>query len=215
MKQILFASACGLLLLGLAGCGQTSNDAAKLSSVERDNASLKSEVSSLKTHDNDDDDYHDNDYHDDDHDTDPDDLTTTNVATYKLNQEALIGTSATHKAIGLTVTAADQKWNAFAKAQGDHIFQGKKDHAVQIQVKYTNYALDDDFQPDEDDLKVYDDDGNAATPLDYQDGQTEVTAGHSSTTTLWYLLAKPYDQADHFTIEFAPEGKALAKWTID
>ncbi len=203
MKQVVLPSVYALLLLALAGCG-ANNDTAKLSSLEKDNASLKSEVSSLKASGS-----VSTTNHDDD------DLTTSKVATHKLGEEALIANNTTAKAVGLTITAADQDWTAFAKRQGDRLFQGNEARTIQLRVKYTNYALADDFQPDEDDFLVYAGDDSAAQPLDIDFEAAEVTAGHSSTTTLWYQFNKPYKQLTNLTIEYAPDGKPLAKWTVD
>jgi hypothetical protein len=133
---------------------------------------------------------------------------------YNLGEEGIFG-SGSEKQLGLTITAADQNWNAFAQEQGDNIFEGKQANTVQIQVKYRNIAMNESYLPSSDELNVYDQDGNAATPLSYQDGQTEVTEGHTGTTTLWYVFDKPFSEIKKFTIEYAPGDKSLATWEID
>lgn len=180
-----------------------------MSSLKKENISLKSQLASYKSDETND----TSDSSTDDDDSDSED-TASSDEVYGLGDEVGFSSDDAAKALGLTITAADQNWNAFATEQGDDIFEGKRANTVQLQVKYTNYGMSDAYLPDSDEITVYDDEGNAATPLSYQDGQTEVTKGHSGTTTLWYVFNKAFSGIKKFTIEYVPESDALATWAV-
>ncbi|WP_127848116.1 hypothetical protein [Lacticaseibacillus hulanensis] len=210
MKKIVGITVAALAMLALAGCSSSSTsskDAATISSLKKENKKLTSDNKKYKKM------FDELSGGDSSADSSSSTDKSDSAETYKIGQEADFG-NGSKKQLGLTITAADQHWNAFAREQGDSIFEGKQPNTVQVQIKYTNFALGESYLPSTSELNVYDENGTAATPLDYQEGQTEVTDGHTGTTTVWYVFDKPFSQIKKFTIEYVPDDTPLATWTI-
>lgn len=121
------------------------------------------------------------------------------------------------KQFGIAIKSIDQNWNEFAQEQtsyGSDMFNGKQSQSLQITVDYKNYNLDNDFLPSWDSFKIYNSDNSAANILDYQVPQTEVSKGHSGTTTFWVTLNKPIDTSKKLTIEYSADGTSTGRATF-
>lgn len=125
---------------------------------------------------------------------------------FDLNQPAtLVDSETSEKVYGLKVTQADQNFNSSGQSLLNETdipsLAVDKSKGVQFTVNYTNYDLDS-FLPTLQYFSVYDDDGNAGEIVNQQDGQDEISSGHSADTHFWANFKKPFSQMKFIEIEY-------------
>lgn len=220
MKKTIFATAIlACSILTLAGCG--SGNATGDSQLKAENSSLKKEVASLKAQ-----------VKAQNGDTASDDDTTatnknkTKDLTAVMGKEYLFKDSSGKKLAGLTLKSVDQNWNSFAQTYIndpeylDDFALGAPENMVQVVMEFTNYGVadDDDFGVDNSVLSVYDDTGKKCEANMNQDGDDEVSIGHTGTATMWYKLSNPYKDTHKIELEFdgyLDDEDAQAKWVVE
>lgn len=120
--------------------------------------------------------------------------------TYKLGQEFKDG-----DLYGIMIDSVGQNWNAHGQTIVDGDIQSlsvSSTKGLQITFDYTNYDLSENFLPSEWDFTVYDDKGHAGKLVSQQDGQDEVSKGHSGTSTFWVNMNRPVSQIKYVEIEY-------------
>ncbi|MFD1484478.1 hypothetical protein ACFQ5J_04430 [Lacticaseibacillus baoqingensis] len=203
--------------LALTACGTSAKaDTAKLQSQ---NSSLKQEVKSLKGQ------VQTQNSTKTTATTSPNKKTTTQ-ATAVMGKEYVIKDKSGKKLVGLTLTQANNSFGSYVTEDDlldDPDFNlGKKANLVQIAMTYTNYGLDEEWDPSTD-LTIYDDTGAKAEDTDYEDGGDGVSQGHSGTLTTWVALTKPYSNNHKLEIEYDGyigvdddhEDEYKAKWVTE
>lgn len=127
--------------------------------------------------------------------------------TYGLNEESVLAENGTDKMYGIKITQADQTFNDHGQGLVGETEMGagmnlSKDNGLQITAEYKNYGLSEPFLARTQYFTIYDDDGNTAEMLQQQDGQDEVTEGHTGSTHFWVNLKKPVSQTKYVEIEY-------------
>lgn len=223
MKKALLSCTIALLsVLTLTGCGSNSESSGD-STLKAENSSLKQEVKSLKAQiktqsaassSSDKEDKAEN-------------TNKTAQSNAVMGKEYIIKDKNGNKLVGLTLTQADNKFSAFATEDGlidDSDFnQGKKDNLMQLSMKFTNYGLNDEWEPTTG-IEVYDSTGAQAKDVSYEDGGDMVSVGHSGTLTTWYVLSQPYTANKKLEIEYSEyltaagsddDEEYSAKWVVE
>lgn len=126
---------------------------------------------------------------------------------YGLNEESILAKNGTDKMYGIKITQADQNFNDHGKTLVGQSDMGasmnlSQDKGLQVTADYTNYGLTDPFLASTQYFTVYDDEGKTVEMLSQQDGQDEVTEGHTGTTHFWVNLNKPVSQTKYIEIEY-------------
>lgn len=223
MNKVLFSGTIALLsALTLAGCS-SNNEASTDSKLKSENSSLKQEVKSLKAQIK----TQGSTATSGDKSAKPENANKTAQSNAVMGQEYVIKDKAGKKLVGLTLTQADNQFSGVATEDGlidDADFnQGKKDNLVQISMKFTNYGLNDEWEPTTG-IEVYDSTGAQAKDVSYEDGGDMVSVGHSGSLTTWYVLSQAYTVNKKLEIEYSdyltPAGsddleKYSAKWVVE
>lgn len=128
-------------------------------------------------------------------------------STYSLNEESVLAENGTDKKYGIKITQADQNFNDHGKSLVGQTDMGagmnlSAENGLQITADYTNYGLSEPFLARTQYFTVYDDEGKTVEMLSQQDGQDEVTEGHTGTTHFWVNLNKPFSQTKYIEIEY-------------
>lgn len=126
---------------------------------------------------------------------------------YGLNEESILAKNGTDKMYGIKITQADQNFNDHGKSLVGQTDMGagmnlSAENGLQITADYTNYGLSDPFLASTQYFTIYDDKGKTVEMLNQQDGQDEVTEGHTGTTHFWVNLNKPVSQTKYIEIEY-------------
>ena len=106
---------------------------------------------------------------------------------------------------GLKITQADQNFDdhGMSLINGDiPTLKVSQQNGIQITVDYENIDSSEDFLPSIWNFKVYDDDGKTGEIINQQEGQDEVSKGHTGTTHFWVNLQKPYADTKYIEIEY-------------
>lgn len=140
---------------------------------------------------------------------------------FSLNQEAVLADSSTNeKVYGLKVTQADQNFNSHGQSLLNETdvpsLTVDRTKGVQFTINYTNYDLNS-FLPTLQYFSVYDDDGNGGEIVNQQDGQDEISSGHSADTHFWANFKKPYSQMKFIEVEYNDQdnGGIVTKFKIN
>lgn len=201
----------------LAGCGSKSSESktiAENTRLRQQVKSLKAEVKILKNQG-------DDSQSEEDSTSGEGNGGATTDPTAVMGKEYVIKDKSGKKLVGLTLTQADQKWSEFAKGDMDDsdFTGGDVSKLVQVSFHYTNYGLDEEWDP-ETGFSVYDDTGKKLDSNSYSDSDDGVSLGHSGTYTGWFILTKPYRDNKKLEIEFLDylgesDIESRAKWTVD
>lgn len=181
----------GIAGLLLAGCSSGS-DTAKLnktiSSLQTENSSLKKELENVKTSSS---------TQDSQETTDSSSDETSSDKTYGLNEEAILSDSSGNKMYGLKILKATT-----ALTETDDFYtNGKPENTVQITYEYTNYNYEKPLLIRSQFIETYYD-NQAGDTLSMMDGQTEVTKGRSSQTTIWSVMQTTMTDKNEVEIEY-------------
>lgn len=139
---------------------------------------------------------------------------------YYLNEEAIFGNYDTNdKSFGLKVTQANQNFDGHGQSLvNDNDIPSlsvDQSNGVQFTVNYTNYNLST-FVPTLQNFTVYDDDGEAGEIINQQEGQDEISEGHSADTHFWANFKKPFSQMKYIEVEYNDEDTNMTvKFKID
>lgn len=128
---------------------------------------------------------------------------------YFLNEEAIFGNYDTNdKSFGLKVTQANQNFDDHGQSLVNEndipSLSVDQSNGVQFTVNYTNYDLST-FAPTLQNFTVYDDDGEAGEIINQQEGQDEISPGHSADTHFWANFKKPFSQMKYIEVEYNDE----------
>lgn len=221
MKKVLLSCTIALLsVLTLTGCGSNSQSSGD-STLKAENSSLKKEVKSLKAQIQ----AQNGDSVSEDSASDTNKNKTKDL-TAVMGKEYLFKDKSGKKLAGLTLKSVDQNWNSFAQTYIsdpdylDDFALGTPENMVQVVMEFTNYGVtdEDDFGVDNSVLSVYDDTGKKCEANMSQDGDDEVSIGHTGTATMWYKLSKPYKDTHKIELEFdgyLNDDDAQAKWVVE
>lgn len=132
--------------------------------------------------------------------------------TYGLNEEATIGTDSA-ELYGLSFTSVTKQFNEHGKTLVDSDIPSiaiSNDKSVQFTVNYTNKGDDTPWLPSIYDFTVYGENGTAGEVVSQQDGQNEVSVGHSGVTTFWVNFSQAMPAGAKLTAEYRPDGMETA-----
>lgn len=180
MKKMLNIVVLSVLSLLLTACSSspTSKNTATISSLQAANSSLKKENDSLKgvTSES------------SSADKNSTSVDQSSAKAYGLNEKAEIIDSDNTPIVSLTLTSATKSFSDWGQTLRDEDMGSitiSNEKTVQFTVAYTNLNDSENYLPSIYDFAVYDSSGTAATIVDQQDGQTEVSKGHTASTTFW------------------------------
>ncbi|MDT2427682.1 hypothetical protein ABQD97_06105 [Enterococcus avium] len=184
MKKIVLALV--VLGFGLAGC--SSNDSSTISSLEKTVTSLKAENSKLR-------------------DTDVQTSSssesgesTSSVKTFNPGEEAIIKNSSGKEMYGLKILKATT--NLSADSSSEAYTDGKPENTVEVTYEYRNINYDKPMLISSQFVEAFDEDGKAGKNMSMMDGQTEVSQGRSSQSTVWFVMDKPMGDAKEIDVEY-------------
>lgn len=193
MKKSLLVGFSLMSALLLASCSSTTNSSASSSHAKSSKVESSEDESSQ---------------YDDAEDSDTSDDSTSSGITYGLNEEAVIGTGDTDY-YGLTFTSATKKFDAHGQTLVNSDITSlaiSNEKSVQFTVNYSNKGDSDSWIPSIYDFAVYDESGQAGEVVDQQEGQTEVSQGHSGTTTFWVNFSNVVPAGSQLEAEYQPDG---------
>lgn len=134
---------------------------------------------------------------------------TSSSQAYGLNEKAELADSENNPLVSLTVTSATKTFNAHGQSLvGDDIesIAISNEKTVQFTISYTNEDDSENYLPSIFDFSVYDSNGTAATIVNQQDGQTEVSKGHTASTTFWANFTNDTPKGSKVELEYQPDG---------
>lgn len=213
MKKSVYFGIFAVSSMLLMGCGKTysSNEQAELSSLKTEVKKLKAENASLKNGTS---------------TTDSTSSSTESADTsndsesksYGMNEEGTLADGNGNEVYGLSITSVtknfDHSFQEMMQYSKDQ-FNISNDDSVQFTYKYRNIGDTSAWQASVYDFAVYDSEGTAGDRVDQQEGQTDVTQGHSASATTWVTFDHAIKKGDKLSIEFNPDGEAATPLTYD
>lgn len=127
---------------------------------------------------------------------------------YEIGTEASL-TNSNDEELGLTLVSATKNFNQHGQ---DLIGSDMKDLAitndktVQFTFKYKNHSYNESWLPSIFNFTVYDENGDAATLVNQQDGQDEVAKGRASQTTFWANFNEPIAKGAKVEVDYQGDG---------
>lgn len=131
--------------------------------------------------------------------------------TYGLNQKASVLDANKNPLYSLTVTSATKKFDAHGQGLvGNDIdfISISNEKSVQITVNYSNDGDSSTYLPQLQDFTAYDASGQAGDIVSQQEGQNEVSQGHSGTTTFWVNFANATPAGSKIELDYTADGVA-------
>lgn len=125
-----------------------------------------------------------------------------------LDDEAIIFIK-NKKYYGLTFESVTKKFDAHGESlieSDDTEIAISNEKSVQFTVNYSNKADSEAWLPSIYDFAVYDPSGHAGEIIGQQEGQTEVSEGHSGSTTFWVNFSSATPAGTEVEVEYQPEG---------
>lgn len=109
---------------------------------------------------------------------------------------------------GLTFESVTKKFDAHGESlieSDDTEIAISNEKSVQFTVNYSNKGDAEAWLPSIYDFAVYDPSGHAGEIISQQEGQTEVSEGHSGSTTFWVNFSSPTPAGTELEVEYQPE----------
>lgn len=183
MKKLYLFGVTFLSIGILSGC--SNNDSAKINKLESTISSLKKENEELKSTAN------------------GSVLTETSESlkkskTYAPGEEAIIKDSSGKEMYGLKILKATTNLSQADNAYTD----GKPDNTIEVTYEYRNINYETPLIISSQFLAAYDSKGKAGKNMNMMDGQTEVSPGRSSQSTVWFVMDSPMKNESETEIEY-------------
>ena len=118
--------------------------------------------------------------------------------TFKENEEAFIYDTNGNKIYSLKILKATTQLSESNEAYTD----GKPENTIQVTYEYKNYNHKEPLLITSQFINAYNSDGKAGKNMSMMDGQTQVSEGKSSQTTIWFVMDKSMTNQKIVEIEY-------------
>lgn len=117
---------------------------------------------------------------------------------FGLNEEAVIKDASGKEMYSLKIINATTNLNSSDDAYTD----GKPDNTIQVTYEYKNINNPESLIILSQFMAAFDTDGKAGKNMNMMDGQTQVSQGRSSQSTVWFVMDGPMQDQDSVEIEY-------------
>lgn len=195
---------CCLLVLGACG----NDKSAEVSSLKKQVSSLKAENSSLKSSSGSSSD-------------ESEASSSSETNTHGLNEDATTSSPDGSPLVSVKFTSVTKKFDSHGQSlvnsdMSELAISNQK--SVQFTITYTNVGQSENFLPSLQDFAVYDSNGTAGEIVNQQEGQTEVSQGHSASSTFWVNFQNDTPVGSKVEVEWSPsdvDGSAIYELTVN